>query len=185
MAGTMSPYSWFHERFQRLLGKLRILHFRLLGVKIGSGCHIESGVKIRGTVEIGDRTSIGAYSYLSAALGGSLVIGSDCHIGKLNQLGSGGGAVTIGDHCIFAAYVQITDAIHEFRDKELRIMASPVIASPVAIGANVWLGSGAMVMTGVTVGEGAVIGAQSLVRESIPALAIAVGTPARVVGYRQ
>lgn len=181
----MSLYAWFCGRVERLLGKLRILHFRLLGVKIGRGCHIERGVIIRGAVEIGDRTNIGAYSYLSSALGGRLIIGSDCHVGKLNQLGSGGSRVTIGDHCIFAAYVQITDAIHEFRSKDLRIMAAPVLASAVAIGPNVWLGSGVMVMTGVTVGEGAVIGAQALVRESIPPFAIAVGTPAKVVGYRQ
>ena len=185
MAGAVSFYSWFCSRFERFLGKLRILHFRLLGVKIGRGCHIERGVIIRGAVEIGDRTNIGAYSYLSTALGGRLVIGNDCHVGKLNQLGSGGSVVSIGDHCIFAAYVQVTDAIHEFRNRELCIIKAPVLASSVSIAPNVWLGSGVMVMTGVAIGEGAVIGAQSLVRASVPPFAIAVGTPARVVSYRE
>lgn len=181
----MTFYGKLCWRLSRLTGKLRILHFRLLGVKIGRGCHIERGVMISGDVEIGPRSSIGAYSYIGTANGGRVVIGANCRINKLSQLGSSGTSVSIGDHCIFAPYVQITDATHEFRDRTLRIIEAPVLASPVQIGPNVWLGCGVMVMAGVSIGEGAVVGAQSLVRESIPAEAIAVGTPTRIVSYRR
>ncbi|NUQ39504.1 MAG: hypothetical protein HUU23_17315 [Caldilineales bacterium] len=50
---------------------------------------------------------------------------------------------------------------------------------------DVWLGVGAIVLDGVTIGRGAVIGAGAVVTESIPAYAIAVGAPARVVGHRR
>lgn len=181
----MTIYQRVLWRLERFLGSLRIAHFRLLGVRIGPDCHIERGVMIRGDVEIGAGSCIGAYTYIGTVAGGRVRIGKFCHIGKLNQLGSSGTSLAIGDDCIFAPYVQVTDAIHEFRDRSLRIREAPLIAAPVEIGPNVWLGSGVMVMKGLTIGEGAVIGAQALVRESVPANAIAVGTPARIVGYRQ
>jgi virginiamycin A acetyltransferase len=54
----------------------------------------------------------------------------------------------------------------------------------VAIGHDVWLGSGAMVLSGVTVGHGAVVGARAVVARDVPPYAIAAGNPARVVRYR-
>ena len=180
----MKLYIRLCVRLNQLLGKLRVIHFRLLGIKIGRGCHIDRGVSIKGNVEIGAGSNIGAYTYIGTAYEGRVVIGENCHIGKLNQLGSSGTSLVIGDHCIFAPYVQVTDAIHEFRDRNLLIKEAPLLAAPVEIGANVWLGSGVMVMRGVSIGTGAVIGAQALVRESIPDNAIVVGTPSRIVGYR-
>ena len=55
------------------------------------------------------------------------------------------------------------------------------ITAPVKIGKNVWLAEGVIVMPGVTIGDGCVIGAHSVVNCNIPAACIAVGSPARVV----
>jgi acetyltransferase-like isoleucine patch superfamily enzyme len=54
----------------------------------------------------------------------------------------------------------------------------------VTIGAGGWLGAGVKVLDGVSVGDGAIIGAAAVVRASVPANAIAVGIPAKVVGHR-
>ena len=54
---------------------------------------------------------------------------------------------------------------------------------PITVGDNVWIGGGAILCPGVTVGENAVIGAGAVVTRSIPANAVAVGNPARVVKY--
>jgi acetyltransferase-like isoleucine patch superfamily enzyme len=54
-------------------------------------------------------------------------------------------------------------------------------ARPVVIGSNVWLGSGAMIMRGVTIGDGAIVAASSIVTRSVPAATLVAGTPARVI----
>ncbi|MND05441.1 Galactoside O-acetyltransferase [compost metagenome] len=52
------------------------------------------------------------------------------------------------------------------------------------IGSGAWIGAGAKILDGVTVGDSAIVGAAALVREDVPASAIAVGVPARVVSMR-
>ena len=55
------------------------------------------------------------------------------------------------------------------------------IKGGVKIGKNVWIGTKATIMDGVTIGDGAIIGAHSLVKSDVPALAVAVGAPARII----
>jgi len=54
-------------------------------------------------------------------------------------------------------------------------------ASPIVIGANVWIGHDCVVLPGVTIGQGSIVGARSVVFESVPEFAVAVGNPARVI----
>ena len=56
---------------------------------------------------------------------------------------------------------------------------------PVTIGCDCWIGSGARILAGVTIGNGAVIGANAVVTHNIPDFALAVGVPARVIKYRE
>lgn len=96
--------------------------------------------------------------------------------------------VEIGDGCLFASHVYISDNSHGVYGGTLE-HSSPgtpperrqYVTSPVRIGANCWLGEGVIVMPGVTIGDGCVIGAHSVVNKDIPAASIAVGSPARVV----
>jgi acetyltransferase-like isoleucine patch superfamily enzyme len=177
-------YSYFILKLRGFKSRIRVAHFRLLGISIGKGCYIDTGVIISGNVSIGDGCSISSNSYIGTALGGRVEIGNRCHIGKMNQIGSSGSKVVIADDCIFAPFVSITDGIHAFKDKSLIIKNSPILTSSIEIGANVWLGSEVMVMQGVEIGEGAVIGAKALVKNNIPANAVAVGIPAKVIYYR-
>ena len=177
-------YSYFILKLRSFKSRIRVAHFKLLGISIGKGCYIDTGVIISGNVSIGDGCSISSNSYIGTALGGRVEIGNRCHIGKMNQIGSSGSKVIIADDCIFAPFVSITDGIHAFKDKSLIIKNSPVLTSSIEIGANVWLGSEVMVMQGVEIGSGAVIGAKALVKNNIPANAVAVGIPAKVIYYR-
>ena len=54
----------------------------------------------------------------------------------------------------------------------------------IVVGNDVWIGMGAMILPGVTIGDGAIIGARAVVTKSVPAYAVAVGNPAKVVKYR-
>jgi acetyltransferase-like isoleucine patch superfamily enzyme len=60
-----------------------------------------------------------------------------------------------------------------------------MISSPTKIGDRVWIGANVTILKGVTIGNDAVVGAGSVVTKDIPAKAIAVGNPAKVIKYRQ
>jgi maltose O-acetyltransferase len=89
-------------------------------------------------------------------------------------------AVTIGARTTIGPHVQIYAADHP-RDHELR-RTGIEYARPVVIGANVWIGGGAIIVPGVTIGDDAIIGAGSVVTRDVPAGATVVGNPARVRG---
>jgi len=55
---------------------------------------------------------------------------------------------------------------------------------PVRIGSDVWLGNSAIILPGVSIGDGAIVGAQAVVSKDVPTYAVAVGNPAQVVKYR-
>jgi maltose O-acetyltransferase len=86
--------------------------------------------------------------------------------------------VRIGDFTLFAPAVQILTATHPL-NAELR--RTREFAKPITIGSDVWVGGGAIICPGVTIGERAVIGAGSVVTKDIPAGVVAFGNPCRVV----
>ncbi len=86
--------------------------------------------------------------------------------------------VRIGDFTLFAPAVQILTATHPM-NAELR--RTREFAKPIAIGSDVWVGGGAIICPGVTIGDRAVIGAGSVVTRDIPATVLAVGNPCCVV----
>ena len=86
--------------------------------------------------------------------------------------------VTIGARTQIGAAVQILTADHP-RDPALRAQLLE-FGRPVTIGSNVWIGSGAIILPGVSIGDDAVIGAGSVVTRDVPPGATAVGNPARV-----
>ena len=87
--------------------------------------------------------------------------------------------VTIGARCLVGDAVMIVDAdFHGISPEERRQVGD---AAPVLIGDNVWLGSRVIVLKGVTIGEGAVIAAGSVVTRDIPARVVAGGVPAKVI----
>jgi galactoside O-acetyltransferase len=152
-------------------------------VRIGKGCRLERMVEISGNVEIGDNSVVGGFSYLSTMPAGRIAIGRDVLVNAHSVIGAME-YVGIGDHCIFAAYLHITDATHGMDEPEELIKHANPTSAPVIIGQNVWLGSGVMVMMGTKIGDGAVVGAKSLVNKDIPPMSVAYGIPARAIRDR-
>ena len=85
---------------------------------------------------------------------------------------------------LLAAYCYVIGGDHDWSDPSAAVLAQGRTSAGVAIGAGAWLGAGAKILDGVTIGPHAVIGAAAVVREDVPAAAIAVGIPARVVSSR-
>src|SRR5205814_9956626 len=90
----------------------------------------------------------------------------------------------IGRHCLIAAGVSIADyAGHPLdADARRRGLTSPLEAvRPVEIGDDVWIGSGAAILKGVSIGDRAVIGAHAVVTRDVPSDSVVAGNPARTV----
>jgi maltose O-acetyltransferase len=87
--------------------------------------------------------------------------------------------VNIGNNVFFGPGVQIYTATHPLDAAERR--SGVESALPVTIGNDVWIGGGAIILPGVSIGFGAVIGAGSVVTRSIPAGVLAAGNPCRVI----
>lgn len=112
-------------------------------------------------------------------LGDGVQIGAHCSIwaGKTTS------RVSVGDRTTFGPNVFVTAADYGLAAGQ-RIVDQPMTERDVVIGADCWIGTGAVVTAGVSIGDGAVIGALSVVTRDIPANAIAVGAPARVIKMR-
>lgn len=90
-----------------------------------------------------------------------------------------GARITVGDECMLAAGVQLITATHPVDPVARR--AAWERALPVTLADGVWLGAGALVCPGVSIGENTVVGAGAVVTRSLPAGVVAYGNPARVI----
>ena len=111
--------------------------------------------------------------------GKGLRLGARCHL----WAGPAEGKITIGDDVLFGPEVMVTAASYRYNDGH-PVTAQAMDEGDVIIGNDVWIGTRAVVLPGARIGDGAIIGAGALVRGEIPPMAIAVGTPARVIGKR-
>jgi maltose O-acetyltransferase len=109
-------------------------------------------------LDIGDNTSIAPYVHIWC-----------------------GGRVIIGANCMIGSHVAISSLTHDYRAPE---MSRTIVAKPVIVGDGVWIGSHAVIMPGVTLGDGCVVGAGSIVTRDVPSNAITHGVPAKVASYR-
>lgn len=110
--------------------------------------------------------------------------GSHIHVGKNFFMNFGCvildcAEVHIGDNVMCGPHVQIYTATHPLEAK-LRV-SGVEFAKPIRIGSNVWLGGGAIICPGVTIGDNSTIGAGSVVTKDIPANVFAAGNPCKVI----
>jgi maltose O-acetyltransferase len=109
--------------------------------------------------------------------GANIFLGAECFF-NFNCVVLDVCPVRIGDHALFGPAVQIYTATHPL-DAELRRRQE--FGKPVEIGADVWVGGGAVILPGVTIGPRTVVGAGSVVTRSLPAGVLAAGNPCRVI----
>lgn len=121
----------------------------------------------------------GASIYDSALVIGSVKVGEKTWIGPFTLL-DGSGGLEIGSFSSISAGVQIYT--HDTVEWALSGGTQEAEQAPTRIGSRCYLGPGTIVAKGVTIGDGCVIGANSLVLEDVPAGSKAYGTPCRVVG---
>lgn len=112
----------------------------------------------------------------------TLRIGRNCKIGDhVHMVASR--SVTVGDDCLIASNVFISDTNHgNGNDNPMTPPDQwPLSSAAVSIGHRVWIGEGAAVLPGATIGDGCIIGAHAVVKGHIPAYSMVVGAPAKVM----
>lgn len=126
--------------------------------------------------------SISSTSYISPPL--EMSYGCHLSLGSKSYINSGAlildnGLVTIGDNVMIGPRVQIYTAAHSLNADE-RIMGDEV-AKPVTIKDKVWIGGGAIVLPGITIGEGSIVGAGSVVTKNVQPYDRVAGNPAKSI----
>ncbi len=139
---------------RRGMGHLRFGRF----VWIGNGCALRCH---EGHLSIGDKTVFGS----------NIVV--NCQLD-----------IEIGRECLFADWIYIADFDHIFDEPHEPIRSQGIETSPIKIGDGVWVGEKSTILRGVTIGDGAVVGAHALVNRDVPPGAVVGGTPARILKMR-
>lgn len=139
---------------------------------------------IKRSVSIDPTSRIGPWVVIDGE-GGSVVIGKSCSVNAHSWIGAGFSKITIGDDVRIGSGVKISCAAHIFSDPKKLIREQGIEKGvDIVIEGDCWIGANAVVLPGVRIGRGAVIGAGAVVTHDIPAMAIAVGVPAKVIKYR-
>lgn len=111
-------------------------------------------------------------------IGDNVSFNSDVHIGTIDK-------VVVGNDVLIASRVYISD--HSHGNTDLLSLAKPIrergliSKGPVIIGDNVWIGEGACILPGVTIGKNSIVGANAVVTKSFPPYSIIAGVPAKLI----
>jgi acetyltransferase-like isoleucine patch superfamily enzyme len=143
------------------------------------------------TIEIGPKATlrIGRWAWVGhgckirahegeVSIGAKTVIGQECTISAFQH-------VSIGRECIVADRVMLIDFDHGVTEVDRPIRVQGIYKRDVRVGHNVWIGYGACILRGVTVGDNSVIGTSTVVTRDVPANAVVGGAPARVLRMRE
>lgn len=142
-------------------------------------------VHVSGTADIhlGKRCRLGMETELRTLEKGKIHLGDDTRLNRGCTLTSYA-EIFIDDFTIIGEFVSIRDANHGMsRDEPIRYQ--PHTSAPIRIGRDVWIGRGSCILPGITIGEGSVIGANSVVTKDVPPYSIAAGVPAKVIRERE
>ena len=91
----------------------------------------------------------------------------------------------IGEQCVIADRAMFIDFDHGVVETERPIRLQGIYKRDVEVGSNVWIGYGACVLRGVSVGDNAIVGTNSVVTKDVPANAVVAGSPARIIRMRE
>jgi acetyltransferase-like isoleucine patch superfamily enzyme len=151
-------------------------------VVIDDNCLLDAKGESNQGIAIGNGVFIGRNSILSCK-NGDIELADGANIGFNCELFSAS-RVSVGRDTLLAAYCYLIGGDHDFSDGSRPVIEQGRKSDGVTVGSGAWLGAGAKILDGVRIGDGAVIGAGAVVRSDVPAGAVAVGIPARIVGQR-
>ena len=126
---------------------------------------------------LGNYSVIESFSCINNAVG-DVIIGDHTRIGLHNTVI---GPVSIGSHVNLAQGITITALNHNFENKEQRIDSQGVSTNPVILGDDIWIGTNAVVLPGVSIGHHSVVAAGAVVTKDVPPHSLVAGVPAKII----
>jgi acetyltransferase-like isoleucine patch superfamily enzyme len=144
------------------------------GLQLQTG--IDASISFGKFVWIGDGTKIRCHEGL-VEIGEKTVMGQECTISAYQH-------VRIGAECVIADRTMFIDFDHGVVEVERPIRHQGIYMKDVLVGSNVWIGYGACVLRGVSVGDNSIIGTNAVVTKDVPANAVVGGVPARILRMR-
>jgi len=152
------------ERYPEwLFRKMRAGFWRARMRTLGHGSRISHNVKVLAPERV--------------AIGRNTGITNNCVL-------DGVGGLEIGDDVLLGFQSIVLSSTHRYQDPATPIRTQGYDTNAVKIGNDVWVGARVLVLPGVTIGDGAVIGAAAVVTKDVPPFAVVAGVPARVIGWR-
>jgi len=154
------------------------------GVRIGRGVVFEGLVHIHGgpRVTIGDFVRLGTGVVIDAGSTGQVLIGPQTYVGRFSTI-IASERVQFGPDCLVSPFCYVIDSDHGLCADEL-IRTQDYQVKPVVVGSDVWIGVGSTILKGVSIGDGAVVGARSVVTHDVQVYTVVAGAPARVIRRR-
>lgn len=192
-------YPFFNTKMISLFNTVKdCIFWKSVSIKlkrVGKNSAVGSGLQIRGMehIEIGDNFTAGKGTTLQAwdcyenqKFNPQIIIGNNVMLTDYVQI-SAINKVVLGDNLLVGQGVYISDNAHGNADKtaiDIPPIKRPLTSKgPVIIGKNVWIGRGAVILSGVTVGDNAIIGANSVITKDVPANSVVGGVPAKIIRY--
>jgi acetyltransferase-like isoleucine patch superfamily enzyme len=153
--------------------------------RLGTDVIFEAGVLIfhPENIEIGDNVYVGHYTILKGYYKNKMVIGNGTWIGQQCFFHSAGG-LRIGRNVGVGPAVKIITSHHEGKETSLPILHTPLVFEPVVIEDDADIGTGAIILPGVTVGKGSQVGAGAVVSADVEPYTVVGGVPARLIRRR-
>lgn len=169
----------------------------LLGSRVGGAVRVGRGCSIIGSRLFGQVTAGDGTHFYQVNVSGPVNIGHHTYLsGPRIDIIAHLNAISIGSFCSIARGVQIQEYNHATNGLSTAFLSRRIAPNlglspdeisskgPITIGHDVWIGANCIIVSGITIGTGAVVAAGSVVTKDVPAYAIVAGNPARILRYR-
>jgi acetyltransferase-like isoleucine patch superfamily enzyme len=191
LRGTASPtgllelYTRFASGDGELDQVMRRIFWRALARQFGNGVRIESnvGFKHLETFQIGDGVFIGAQTFLQGRFDGTAQIGNHVWIGPQSYFDARN--LVLEDYVGWGPGAKVLGSTHTGLPVDVPIISTDLQIRPVRVCAGADVGTGAILLPGVTVGAGAIVGAGAVVTHDVEPFSIVAGVPARFIRWRE
>jgi acetyltransferase-like isoleucine patch superfamily enzyme len=183
-ATMLEHYARFANGDGELDSLMRRVIWRAVARKFGTGVRIGSGVGFKHleTFEIGDGVFIGAQAYIQGRFDGTTKIGNHVWIGPQAYLDARN--LILEDYVGLGPGGKVLGSAHTGLPIDRPIIETDLEIKPVRVEAWADVGTGAVLLPGVTVGKGSIVGAGAVVTHDVPPFAIVAGVPARFLRWR-
>lgn len=163
---------------------MRRILMKSICLSFGDGTVIAPDVSFKHpeTFKIGERVFIGSYTYLQGRFDGNFVVGDYTWIGPHCYFDAR--ELKIGNFVGIGPGVKIITSEHTAKPINIPILKTELIIERVKIKDGTDIGTGTTILKGVTIGKGCLIGANSVINKDIPDYAVAVGSPAKIIRWR-